>query len=290
MARVLDASRAVAPRRSGFVLARELLRAVRRARTFGLAAEMSFWLLLALVPLAAVTGFVAARMAVAYADVTPALFEGAPEPVRAFLSAQVEAVARWHGGTVAPIALAIFVWLAASGIHAVFDALEVQAGASRSWLKKRALALVTCVALSIGIAALLAAMGAVAWVARALAGAALSLALSPTIVGTLSRITAIIAGAALSFVLLCVLYRIGTPRTTRGRARVAPGAALAALLHLVLGTAYSAYVSHVGLKGAYQAGLAVIGATMMTLYLFAIAVLAGAALNAALVATRPGVQ
>jgi uncharacterized BrkB/YihY/UPF0761 family membrane protein len=87
-----------------------------------------------------------------------------------------------------------------------------------------------------------------------------------------------------------LLYRIGTPRVASAPMRVAPGAALAALLHLVLGAGYSAYISHVGISAAYEAGLAIIGATMITLYLFAIAVLLGAAFNAALFATRPGMS
>jgi uncharacterized BrkB/YihY/UPF0761 family membrane protein len=61
---------------------------------------------------------------------------------------------------------------------------------------------------------------------------------------------------------------------------VFPGAVLATGLQALLGYGYVFYLSKVGAGSAYQAGLSIIGVTLMALYLFAVALLAGAELNA----------
>ena len=48
----------------GVPLLRELLRRASRMRVLGIAAELAFWLFLALVPLATVAGIAAAKLAV----------------------------------------------------------------------------------------------------------------------------------------------------------------------------------------------------------------------------------
>jgi membrane protein len=50
-------------------------------------------------------------------------------------------------------------------------------------------------------------------------------------------------------------------------------------LETVLGFGYAFYVAKAGRSGAYTASLAVIGVTLMGLYLFSIALLVGAAIN-----------
>jgi uncharacterized BrkB/YihY/UPF0761 family membrane protein len=58
-----------------------------------------------------------------------------------------------------------------------------------------------------------------------------------------------------------------------------PGAFVAVGLQSVLGYGYVFYLSKAGTGSAYQAGLSIIGVTLMALYLFAIALLVGAHLN-----------
>ncbi len=128
---------------------RAMLTGIAQARTLGLAAEMSFWLFLSLVPLAAVAGWLAARVATSD-GLTSSMLATVPYEVKQLLEGQVRHVAAWHGSTVAPLAAGTFVWLAASGVHAVFDALEVQSGTSRPWWKKRVLSIATCMALAVG--------------------------------------------------------------------------------------------------------------------------------------------
>ena len=72
---------------------------------------------------------------------------------------------------------------------------------------------------------------------------------------------------------------------------ILPGALLAVALEILFGFAYAFYIAKVGDGGAYLAGLAVIGVTMIGLYLFTAALLVGAVVNRKLargVETCPG--
>jgi membrane protein len=261
----------------------EVLSGVSRRRTLGLAAEMSFWLFLALVPLLAVAGFVAARMAASHPWETLSAMHAVPPQVRDLVMKQVDHVANWHGGAVAPIAAATFVWLASSGISAVFDALELQSGAKpRPWLKKRALAVGTCIVLAVG-GALIAFLGSgVEWLAR-FAGAHLPSWVVTVVHGPVGTVVRWIVGALIAIGMVAGLYRVGVPRGEGVRPHVIPGAVVAVVLMVALGLGYGFYVTKVGGSGsAYQAGLAAIGVTLMTLWLFSIALLLGAQLNCVL--------
>ncbi|MDP9150266.1 MAG: YihY/virulence factor BrkB family protein [Myxococcota bacterium] len=253
---------------------------VENARTFGLAAEMSFWLFLALVPLAAVAGLVAARIAVS--DRSAALWSllaSVPASARGLIALQVEEVASWKRGTVAPVAVLTFVWLASSGVHAVIDAIEVQSGTSRSWWKKRLIAIGACVALSLGVA-LVALLAAGFTAVQTLAGSAVPPALVHAEQGPAGQVVRWLAGLLIAVGLTAGLYRVGIPRGARARGiAVLPGATFSVGLQAALGWGYGVYVAALGSGGAYQASLAVVGVTMMTLWLFSLALLLGVQLN-----------
>ena len=255
-----------------------LLRVIGRARTLGLAAEMSFWLFLSLVPLAAVAGLIAARLAMRHGPFVGGVLSSVPPDVRHMIEDQVHSVANWSAG-VAPVALVMFVWLAASGVHAVFDALEVQSGTTRPWWKKRVLALLTCIGLSLGVAALgLLAVGLDR--VEALVGRALPLGhTEASVAGGVARYA---SGFGIAVGMVAGLYRIGIPREARYRTYVWPGTLLAVGLIGVLGLCYRLYVSRMGTGDAYLGSLGVIGVTMTTLWLFSIALLLGTALNTVL--------
>jgi membrane protein len=271
--------------------AMRLMRAgVGRARTFGLAAEMSFWVFLSLVPLAAVAGWLAARFVSSKPQITASILASVPEEVRQLVDRQVHRVASVHATSVAPLAVVTFVWLAASGVHAVFEALEVQSGMARPWWKKRLLATATCIALAVGTA-LVALLGAgLGWL-----GGVLGHTVPPGLAAFGKNTVAIAIRYTLA-VLLALgmtagLYRVGVPRESRPASRwpILPGAILSVALQALLGWGYGAYVAKVGSGSAYQAGLAVVGVTLMTLWLFSIALLLGVNLNGAIAAVRrPG--
>ena len=261
---------------------------MNESRSLGLAAQMAFWLFFSLLPLAAVGGLVLARIAVAHGDLATTMLGSTPPAVRDLVAAQLGQVARWNGGTVAPLATLVFVWLASSGIHAVFDALEVQSGVNRPWWKKRLIALGTCVGLSLGIAVLALLSTGLGWLFR-LAGTNLPHAMMFWQGSWLIAGVKVVFGALIAFGLVVGLYTAGTPHVHDRHPAVVPGALVAVSLQAASGFGYSLYVRLVGTGNAYQAGLGIIGVTMISLYLFCLALLVGAELNQAVSDRRAGV-
>jgi membrane protein len=238
---------------------------------------MAFWIFLAMVPLAAVAGFAAARVATSHESVLPSLLSSLPEAARDLIVGQVRQVAAWRGGALAPVAGATFVWLASSGVQAIFDALEVQSGTSRPWWKKRLLALFACILLSVGVAGAALLVSGVGWL-RSLLGRAAPIVYD--VEGAAVRnVLGRLAAAALAVGMVAALYRIGIPREARSRMALLPGAVLAVILQGAMGWTYGTYVGRFGEGGAYLAGLAVIAVTLMTLWLFSVALLLGATFN-----------
>ena len=250
------------------------------SRTLGLAAEMAFWLFFSLLPLAAVGGLVLARLAVTRGDLAVTMLGSTPPAARDLVASQLGQVARWNGGAVGPLAAVVFVWLASSGIHSIFDALEVQGGVARPWWKKRLVALGTCVGLSVGVALLALLRTGLGWLFR-LAGANLPHALAFWQGSWFVAVVRLAVGVVIGFGLVAGLYAAGIPRVRHRRVVIVPGALLAVSLQAASGLGYGLYVHVLGTGNAYQAGLGIIGVTMMSLYLFCLALLVGAELNRA---------
>jgi len=261
----------------------EVVSGVTRRRTLGLAAEMSFWVFLSLVPLLAVAGFVAARVATAHPWGALSAMQAVPPPVRELVMKEADHIVRLRGGAMAPIAAATFVWLASTGVAAVFDALELQSGVKpRPWLAKRALAIGTCIALSVGGALIALLDSGVVWL-EGVAGAHLPTWLVSLVHGPAGTVARWMVGAFVAVAMVSGLYRVGVPRTEGTRPHVLAGAVLAVVLMLALGFAYGFYVTKLGGSGSvYEAGLAAVGITLMTMWLFSIALLLGAQVNCVL--------
>lgn len=252
---------------------------LNRSRTFGLAAEMSFFLFLSLLPLAAVAGLVAARLATQDNSLIDPLLTSLPPASRQLIVNELGRVSAWKGGAVGPLAIVTFVWLASAGVSSVFDALELETESPpRGWLRKRLLAIATCVALSVGVASLTLLSTGLGWVVRIFGGVAEEVlpGIGSTLFGTIVRVA---VGAAIAVSLIAGLYYVGIPQAQRRTMPVWPGAILATGLQALLGWGYSAYIGRMGDGGAYQAGLAAIAVTLTALYLFSIALLVGAEVN-----------
>lgn len=245
-------------------------------RSLGLAAEMAFWLFLSLLPLAAVAGLVAARFAMEHGGMVPPILDTLPSAAQQLILDELSRVAAWKGGEVGLGAAAMFVWLASSGFHAVFDGIELESNAlPRPWWKKRLIALVACVALSLGVATVaLLGMG-VGWLGALFGDGGVPVA-TPTLFGSIFRL---VLGAGLSLGLVCGLYWIALPPRTRKSMPIVRGALLAIALQIAIGFGFGLYIREVGDGGAYQAGLASIGVTMVSLYLFCVALLVGIEFN-----------
>jgi membrane protein len=259
--------------------ARCVWRRLDRSRSFGLSAEMAFWLFLSLLPLAAVAGLVTAKLATGNSSTVAPLLESLPRATREMIAGELGRVAAWNGGKVGVGAGLMFVWLASSGIHSIFDGIELESDvAPRPWWKKRLLGIAACVALSIG-AAILALLGTgLGWLWRFVGSATLLRALELES-GAGGHIVRLLIGAAVSFGLVSGLYWIALPPGTRRSMPIAPGALLAVGLQIIVGFGYGFYLQKAGDGGAYQAGLASIGVTLMALYLFCLVLLVGTKVN-----------
>ncbi|AUX34816.1 MULTISPECIES: YihY/virulence factor BrkB family protein [Sorangium] len=269
---------------------KDVLVCLDRMRVLGLAAETAFWLFLSLVPLAAVAGLLAGRFSMNNWSAVVQLLSPLPAAARQLVSAELINLATWNEGSVGVGSTAVFIWLASSGVHSIFDSLEIGTGIARPWWKKRLLAIGMCIALPVAVAllaslgpALQGAMGGLGrWIPLPRATEA------PTLASRLLRFC-VSAGIVLAYV--CALYRVGIPPRARRGVPILPGALLAVALEILFGFAYAFYIAKAGDGGAYLAGLAVIGVTMIGLYLFTAALLVGAVVNRKLargVETCPG--
>ena len=260
------------------------VREIIDSRTAGMAAEMAFWLFLSLIPLAAAAGLVAAKIAANSSDVA-AMLDSLPPETRHLVSRQLTHVAAWKGGAVGAPAAVVFFWLASGGIHSVFDLLEVKAGVARPWWKKRLFALGACLGLSIGTAIIAVLAGGLRRVLAFFHGVVSSAGLERE-AGLVDSAVRSSLGMLTAVGLVAGLYYIGIPRRARSRVPVLPGALLAVGLQVMLGYGYVFYLSKVGIQSAYQAGLSIIGVTMIALYLFSFALLVGASMNSMLARAR----
>lgn len=259
--------------RSHLTQFKRLMCALDETRVFGVAAETAFWTFLSLIPLAAVTGLIAARFSVAnWRDVAP-LIQTLPGPARQLLHTEMRELAAWNSGTISLVSGSVFVWLASSGVHAIFDALELQVSETSSWLHKRVRAIAACFALPIAVSL-------VALVGPGIDGVLHALGFG--VVNTPSAVSGLLSfltSATLLLMYVSGLYVIGIPTRARRRMPLLPGAIVAVALQLLAGFGYGLYVSQMGDGSAYVAGLAVIGITLIGLYLFSVAMLIGVVVN-----------
>lgn len=257
---------------------RLLLRRLGADRTLSLAADMAFWMFLSLLPLAAVAGLIVAKVFVSEPAIGLALLDTLPRSTHEIIDTELAHMAAWNGGQVGLGAAVMFVWLASSGISSVFEGVEVQSAARpRSWLHKRVLAIGTCIALSAGVAALTALLVGVGWIWRLTGHSAEGLAAFEA--SHTWAILRVVLSATIWFGLVSGAYWIALPSHTRKLMPIAPGAAVSVVLQAGVGVGYRFYIAALGDGGAYQAGLASIGVTLVGLYLFCVSVLVGIEFN-----------
>jgi len=257
---------------------REIRDHATRVRTAGLAAEAAFWLFLGLVPLAAVAGLVAARTTARNWSAFTPIVGSLPAATRDVVTSELFNVSRWNGGAVGIAGVVAFVWLASSGVQALFAGLELETGTVRAWWKRRLLAMLACVASSFVVALIgLLATGirdVLAWLGRYLP--ALSFFGS---LGIRGRVEGLAASCLIAFAYVCGLYWMGIPADARRRMPLVPGAAIAVVLSVISTGGYELFLRNMRSRTVSGASLAVIGLTPMWLYLLSASVLVGAVVN-----------
>lgn len=97
--------------------------------------------------------------------------------------------------------------------------------------------------------------------------------------GLSGQIVRLVIGLAVSLGLVSGLYWVALPPEARRSTPVVPGALTAMGLQIALGFGYGLYLKKAGDGGAYLAGLASIGVTLMALYLFCVVLLVGVEVN-----------
>ncbi|HTM46870.1 MAG TPA: YhjD/YihY/BrkB family envelope integrity protein [Polyangiaceae bacterium] len=255
-----------------------LVDCIQRTRTFGLAAETAFWLFLSLLPLLAVAGFTAARLLLDNWQGVAPIIKTLPPPAQAFIASELSRLSLWDGKTVGIVGVAGSLWLASSGVHAIFDALESETSTSRRWLIKRALALATCAGLSLSVA-LLALLGPGTEALLSNLGQRMpdGIRLSQSFIT--SRTIRAVAGFVILTAQAWCLLRIGIPKRARSNMPMLPGVVVAAVLQMALSIGYTNYLTTVWDASAYTAGLGLVGSILTALYLYVVALLIGVALN-----------
>jgi uncharacterized BrkB/YihY/UPF0761 family membrane protein len=132
------------PQRLGRTVER-LVRGLYVHKTGDVAPSMAFHFFLSLIPLLVLAGLVIghiARQRGVDALLGPAI-ETAPDAVEQLVRDELQRMAGTSGSSIAPLSVAGFLWIAATGTHGLMDAFELASGAPRRpWWKKRAIALV----------------------------------------------------------------------------------------------------------------------------------------------------
>jgi len=236
------------------------------SRIFGVAAEMAFWLFLALVPLAAVAGLFVAHFGLGLELARP-MFEAIPSAAHVLVDRELARASA--SVSITPFAAVAYVWLASSGIHAVFDGFEAQTKVTRSWVHKRLWSLASCLALTAAALAL----GFGGWVSMTL-----------HLGGSL--VLGVLVSALVLYLVVAWLYRVGLPDEVRRSIPLWPGTLVVVVTSILCALGYGAFLRVAGDGSVYLAGLAVTAVTMTLLYLLAFALLLGLVVNRTLAATK----
>lgn len=248
-------------------------RTLQERRTFGVAAEMSFWLFLSLLPLSAVAALLTSRLALE--DPSFLFWLGLPRSARSFVQQELNNVSAWNGGSVGPAAIVVFLWLASSGIHAIFDGFDSQLNISRSWWHKRVASVYVCLLLSLGAVLVATLTSSFEMVQAALKSSELAYLWS----SILGRTLRTMVGVLVVYSMIIGLFRVGVPRRILRSLPLVPGAVVVVVLHGLLSSFYRIYLKKIGDNGAYLAGLTTIVIVMTALYFFSLSLLIGLAVN-----------
>lgn len=239
---------------------------------------MAFDLFLAAIPMLALAGWLFGKLLLgnheSVLQTTAALLNLTPNEVQVLTWQQLD---RFALEAVAPFALVGALWAASGAFHTSMSLLEASAGtAPRSWLRKRALALLSVV-VSIalfGSSALLA-----VWVSGgpsrlfvAISGGEVEL--NPSF----SHYLLLLLLALIGVLLLALFFFVASPRPGVRR-RVFPGAIVAVVAGSAVSGAFAYYAGHLARFALFYGSLAAVAVTLAWLWLVCFSVLVGAELN-----------
>jgi membrane protein len=245
----------------------------------GLAAQLSFYFLLALFPallfLVALVGYI--RVDNAFDELLAALSTVAPRELIELLRAQVAELAEGRHASLLTLGIAGALWSSSAAMVAIIDALNRAYDVTewRSWWKRRLVALLLTVALA---AFVLVSLVLVLVGPGVLQAAAAWVQLAPSIAG----MWAVLRWPVM---ILCVVVGVDlvfhfAPNRKSRWVLLTPGSLIATALWIASSFAFKYYVSNFG---DYTATYGAIGGaiiTMLWFYVSSLAILVGAELNA----------
>jgi membrane protein len=262
-----------------FAFAKRLYARFKRSRMMAIAAGVTFYALLALFP--AIAALVSLYGLIADAQViaaqTQALSGFLPEGAVTIVSEQASRIAAQDGSSLSlsfAIGLAVSLWSANAGMKALFDALNVVDGLPerRGFIQRNALALLFTVG---ALMILMLALAVAAAIPAILSFISLEGWLEP-----LLRFAPWPVLLAVMTVSLEMIYRFGPDREPRPLRLYSAGSVMAALVWVAGSLLFSWYVANFGSYNKTYGSLGAVIGFMIWLWLSAIIVLGGAAIEA----------
>jgi membrane protein len=228
------------------------------------ASAIAFHTFFSLVPLLAITGWVAHKLALSGATFMQPLLELAPAAVKALADGEFMRLSEDADVVLPPLSIATFMWLSSGGAATTMRVFEhLFSTPRRNWFKRRMLALVFVICAIVLMAASTAIAVVAVWFFFTTAGAA-------ALVAPLLTLWLVVAG----------FFRYATARKKdRKPGGCFRGAALTVTLWVSVSLLFSMYVRTLASYSKFYGGLATVVVLLVWLWLMAFALIAGGALN-----------
>jgi membrane protein len=227
---------------------------------------MAFHTFFSLLPLLALTGWVAHRLALGHDGLLEPFAALAPVSVAAVADAEFMRLGAKTGAVLAPLSIGSFLWLASGGMNTAMAAFEqVFDAAPRSFLRRRLLAL-----------------GFVVVAVVVLAASTASALLGIWVGGLVAQVMAVAMPLGALWLLAAGFFRYATRRREGGARSGFRGALVTLVLWLVVSAAFTRYVAEIANYSRFYGGLTAVVVLLVWLWLMCFALLVGGAVNAAL--------
>lgn len=266
---------------------------------FNVAASIAYRLFLSLVPLLVIVGYFIGSFARSRGvdQVLGPLLDVIPPGAEELVHKELDRLAGGGSASLAPLAIAGFLWSASSGCHSLMGALETAVHARpRPWWKKRAIAIAWVVAgLAVACGFVWLVIRVDQWTVPApVHPPSRTHAAAPAVHHTRrlhlradAQLVVAVTALSLGTTLLAAFYRFAVQHAPRVRRRVWPGAFAAVVAWLLVSWAFGAYAAaSIANYTIYYGGLAAVAVLLLWLYLTSFALIFGAEVNAQLEGIR----
>lgn len=244
--------------------AREQTDVLRRHDALSAASAIAFHAFFTLVPLVAISGWVAHELTSARAKLMEPLLALAPGPVAILADESFMRLSDTGAAVMPPLSIAGFLWLASGGVSVAMRVFERIFEAPRRPFPLRRLIALGFVLLSVAV---------------------LSLATAAIVLGVrLGSLGSWVAGIAVPFAALWLLvasfFRLATRRGAGAERSGFRGAMVTLLLWCIVSLGFSFYVRQLASYSEFYGGVAAVVVILVWLWLMALALVVGGEVNA----------